>query len=135
MSLQRAHFILFVRDQARSARFYRAVLLADPVLDVPGMTELALPGDAVLGLMPSAGAARLLGLPATPEGSPSPPRSELYLVVDDPAGYLERAVAAGASVLSGLSPRDWGHDAGYVLDLDGHIVAFARTTSAATPRP
>ncbi len=126
MAVARVHFILYVRDQATSARFYRAVLSAEPTLDVPGMTELALPGNAVLDLMPEAGAERLLGPPHDPAAASGLPRAEVYLVVDDPALYLARSLAAGARLVSGLEPRDWGHDAAYVLDPDGHVVAFAR---------
>lgn len=121
-----AHFILYVADQARSAAFYAHVLGVTPRLDVPGMTELALPGGAVLGLMPEEGIRRLL--PALPDPAPARgvPRAELYLVVSEPAVYLARALASGATLLSPLTPRDWGHDVGYLLDADGHVLAFAR---------
>jgi uncharacterized protein len=129
MSISRVHLILYVRDQAASTRFYRAALLEDPTLDVPGMTELPLPGGAVLGLMPEAGAARLLGAPHDPSRAAGVPRAELYLVVDDPAPYHARCIAAGASEISPIGPRDWGHDAGYLLDPDGYVIAFARASS------
>lgn len=123
-----AHFILYVRDQAASARFYRAALGVEPRLDVPGMTELEL-GGAVLGIMPEAGIKRLLGdvLP-DPAAASGTPRAELYLVVDDPGSYHRRAVAAGARELSALAPRDWGHDVAYCMDPDGHVLAFARVS-------
>lgn len=90
------------------------------------MTEFEI-GGAVLGLMPEAGIKRLLG-----DGLPDPgrargvPRAEIYLVVDDPAAYHARALAAGARELSPLTLRDWGHDVAYSLDRDGHVLAFAR---------
>jgi catechol 2,3-dioxygenase-like lactoylglutathione lyase family enzyme len=125
--LQRSHFILYVRDQATSSRFYSRVLATPPSLDVPGMVEFALPGDAILGLMPEAGIRRLLGtaLP-DPATARSTPRSELYLIVDDPAAYHARALEAGARELSPLCPRDWGHLAAYALDPDCHVLAFAK---------
>jgi hypothetical protein len=43
---------------------------------------------------------------------------------------LARAVAAGAREISGLEPRDWGHDVAYALDADGHVLAFARQRGA-----
>ncbi len=123
----RPHTILFVRDQAASAKFYARVLGVAPRLDVPGMTELELGGGAVLGLMPEAGITRLLGaaMPA-PAFVAGPVRGELYLVVDEPAVYHARAVEAGARELAALAPRDWGHEAAYSLDPDGYILAFAR---------
>ena len=128
----RSHFILYVRDQAASSVFYAKVLSIPPTLEVPGMTEFTLPGGAVLGLMPEAGIRRLLG-----EKLPDPalasgiPRAELYLIVDDPGASHQRALACGARELSSLAPRDWGHQAAYSLDPDGHVLAFAALSSPA----
>lgn len=126
-TLRRSHLILYVADQQCSTALYSRVLEAQPRLFVPGMTEFDLPGGAVLGLMPEAGIARLLGdaLP-DPAAGAGIPRAELYLVVDDAEAALARAVKAGARELSPVMPRDWGHDAGYALDPDGHVLAFAR---------
>ncbi|MCB9763958.1 MAG: VOC family protein [Alphaproteobacteria bacterium] len=129
--MHHAHFILYVREQARSAAFYRAALGVEPRLDVPGMTEFALTGGAVLGLMPEAGAARLLGIDP---GASRAPRAELYLLVDNPGAAHQRALAAGAAELSPLQPRDWGHEAAYSLDPDGHVLAFARAPALKPPR-
>jgi catechol 2,3-dioxygenase-like lactoylglutathione lyase family enzyme len=122
-----AHFILYVADQQASTRFYRAVLNCEPRLDVPGMTEFELSGGAVLGLMPAAGIKRLLGdrLP-DPIVAAGIPRAELYLVVSDPENYHSRALESGAKELSPLQFRDWGHEVAYGLDLDSHVIAFAR---------
>ncbi len=122
----RPHFILYVTDQARATVFYSRALGLVPRLDVPGMTEFELPRGAVLGLMPEAGIRRLLG-PALPDPARGAgvPRAELYLVVDDAAEYHRKALAAGARELSAPAPRDWGHRAGYCLDPDGHVLAFA----------
>ncbi|MCB9877617.1 MAG: VOC family protein [Planctomycetes bacterium] len=121
-----AHLILFVADQAASREFYAATLARAPQLDVPGMTEFALPGGAVLGLMPLAGIRRLLGdaIP-DPGAAAGVPRGELYLRVGDPAACHARALAAGAREVSALAPRDWGDDAAYSLDPDGHLLVFA----------
>lgn len=107
-------------------RFDRAVLAAEPTLDVPGRTEFALTTGAVLGLMPEAGIRRLLGaaLP-DPAQARGVPRAELYLVVEDPGACHARALAAGARELSPLQRRDRGHTVAYSLDPDGHVVAFA----------
>ncbi|NUQ54781.1 MAG: glyoxalase, partial [Dehalococcoidia bacterium] len=57
------------------------------------------------------------------------PRAELYLVVDDPAACHARALAAGAVELSPLAARDWGDEAAYSQDPDGHVLAFARRSA------
>ena len=124
--IEKAHLILYVRDQRRAASFYEAVLDAKPTLNVEGMTEFTLPGGAILGLIPAAGIRRLLGdalPPFAPESGA--PRAELYLLVDDPAACHARALAAGARELSPLLERDWGHRAAYSLDPDAHVLAFA----------
>jgi DNA-binding XRE family transcriptional regulator/catechol 2,3-dioxygenase-like lactoylglutathione lyase family enzyme len=122
-----AHLILYVADQKASSKFYERVLALKPRLDVPGMTEFRLGEGVILGLMPAAGIKRLLGekLP-DPAGAAGIPRAELYLLADDPAAYHLRALKNGAKELSALTPRDWGHEAAYSLDPDGHVLAFAR---------
>lgn len=126
--VRRAHFILYVRDQTAATAFYAAALGATPTLHVPGMTEFSLGDRCVLGLMPEAGAARLLGpaLGAFAAG----PRAELYLLVADAASAHQRALAAGARELSPLAPRDWGHAAAYSVDPDGNVLAFAEEAVA-----
>jgi catechol 2,3-dioxygenase-like lactoylglutathione lyase family enzyme len=121
-----AIFILYVKDQQRAKEFYRAVLRVEPSLDVPGMTEFQLVNGASLGLMPSANIKRLLGdkLP-NPANADGIPRAEVYLLVDSPQEYHARALSRGATELSPLQDRDWGHRAAYSLDPDGHVVAFA----------
>lgn len=91
------------------------------------MTEFKLNEESVLGLMPSQGIKKLLGekLP-DPEKAGRIPRAELYLVVDSPKEYHERALKAGALELSDLQIRDWGQIAAYSLDLDGHVIVFAK---------
>lgn len=122
-----AHFILYVRDQRASAEFYQRALAIAPRLDVPGMTEFALAGGAVLGLMPEAGIRRLLGdAIADPASAHGVPRAELYVRVPDVAIAHARAIEAGATELSPPAPRDWGHEASYLRDPDGHVLAFAR---------
>jgi uncharacterized glyoxalase superfamily protein PhnB len=122
----RLYPILYVRDQAASTAFYARLLDASPSLVAPGMTEFSLAGAVALGLMPEAGIRRLLG-PSLPDPAAASgiPRAELYLVVDEPEACLERALAGGATALSGLERRSWGDEVAYVLDPDGHVVAIA----------
>jgi uncharacterized protein len=121
-----AHLIFYVEDQEASTAFYAAVLAEQPTLHVPGMTEFRLTDTAVLGLMPIAGIRRLLGerMP-DPASAAGIPRAELYLYVDRPALYHERALRHGAMELSPPRPRSWGDLAGYSLDPEGHVIAFA----------
>ena len=124
----KVHFILYVKDQEQSKKFYSIVLAKEPTLHVPGMTEFELSDGCVLGLMPELGIKRLLGerLP-DPELGRGIPRAELYLRVDNPIASHERAIKMGAKELSGLETRDWGDIAAYSIDQDGHVIAFAKT--------
>jgi uncharacterized protein len=123
--------ILYVRDQRGSAEFYRSVLGCEATLDVPGMTEFPLPGGCALGLMPEAGVKRLLGavLP-DPARANGVPRAELYVVTPDAKAHHARALASGATELSPMQMRDWGDEAAYSLDPDGHVLAFGREMEA-----
>ena len=121
------HFILYVRDQEISTRFYERVLGQAPTLNVPGMTEFQISENSVLGLMPEKSIKRLLGETIQdPETTNGIARAELYLRVAQPQDFMDRATKSEARVLSGLAPRNWGDMAGYVADPDGHVLAFAR---------
>ncbi len=122
----KAIFILYVADQKKSCAFYSSVLACQPDLDVPGMTEFKLTDGCILGLMPEAGIRRLLGetLP-DPAKAQGIPRAEVYLTVDGPDEYHQRALTNGARELSALAPRNWGDDVAYSLDPDGHVLCFA----------
>lgn len=126
MSSLKPIFILYVASQERSKKFYAAVLDELPFLDVSGMTEFNLMDHAVLGLMPESGIVKILG-----EATPDPkegngiPRCELYMYVNDPEIYYDRAIKAGAKAISNSIMRNWGDIVAYCSDPDGHIVAFA----------
>jgi uncharacterized glyoxalase superfamily protein PhnB len=126
--LMRAHFILYVKNQQSSTKFYSTVLNAEPTLNVPGMTEFTLNSETILGIMPESGIVRLLGssLPDPTRGN-GIPRAEIYLKVNGPQIYHERALLEGAKELSKLSERDWGDRVAYSIDSDGHVLAFAES--------
>ncbi|MHC4842090.1 MAG: VOC family protein [Planctomycetota bacterium] len=117
--------ILYVADQQAATEFYSAVFDTKPTLNVPGMTEFKISESCGIGLMPVAGIKRLLG-EALPDPSQPVPRAEIYLHVDDPAAYHQRALDAGAKELSPLQARDWGDEAAYILAADHHVIAFAK---------
>lgn len=119
-------FILYVRDQEKSTRFYSDLLRSLPVLHVKGMTEFNLSSVCKLGLMPNSGIARILteAVPH-PETGSGIPRCELYLKVDDVDAEFKHALRIGAAALSAPALRDWGDKVCYLTDPDGHVIAFA----------
>jgi uncharacterized glyoxalase superfamily protein PhnB len=129
--MKEAYFIIYVTDQRQSADFYRKVLGREPIIDVPGITEFPLRDGTILGVMPVTSAAKLIGATHFSESTPQrAPKSELYLVVEDPGSYHARALANGATELSPMQERDWGHRAAYSLDPNGHVLAFAEKISS-----
>lgn len=125
--INKVHFILYVEDQSRSTEFYKNVLETEPRLNVPGMTEFELSNETILGLMPRTGIKKLLGDQIkNPDEINGIPKAELYLIVDNPAKYFERAINHGAIELSRLQPRDWGDETAYCSDPDGYVLAFAK---------
>lgn len=121
------HTILYVADQNKSMEFYSSLLQQTPILHVPGMTQFQMSEKHVLGLMPEAGIKWLLGdaLKKDPSSGSGIPRAELYISVQNPESYHDRALQLGAELLSPVQERNWGDRAGYVLDADGHVIAFS----------
>jgi len=119
-------FIIYAADQKISTDFYRRLLLKEPTLEVPGMTEFELSSTLKLGIMPENGIAKIIAEktqhPAKGNGIP---RCEIYLLLEDLEPYYKRAVELGAVLVSDIENRDWGHKACYFSDPDGHILAFA----------
>jgi len=117
--------ILYVADQAAAAEYYRSLFQLNPRLHVPGMTEFQLSESLVLGLMPIKGISRLLGQNWKTGDDNASPKAELYLLVEDAAAWLTRAVALGGRMLMDVKIQNWGDRVGYCLDPDGHVLAFA----------
>ncbi len=125
-TILKTHIILYVADQESSTMFYSSVLKIKPRLNVPGMTEFEIGKDTILGLMPYSSAAKLLSKNFDNlQSEQVVPKAELYLIVENPNTFHKRAVEFGAEEISPLIERDWGHRAGYCMDFDGNILAFA----------
>lgn len=120
-------FIIYVESRERSRDFYAAIFDSSPVLDVVGMTEFIINDYTRLGLLPGDGIVRVLeGNVDNPNQNTAYPRCELYLYVDSPEAYYEKAIAHGARGISEAKPRNWGDLAAYCADFDGNVIAFAK---------
>ncbi len=130
MKISHIEQVFFVADLTRCRDFYKSLFQIEPVTDVPGMVEFELAPNFKLGLMPLEGISRLLGAGLISHGKEGvPPRSELYLRVEDPHEMFSMAVSLGAKVLSPVRQRNWGDIAGYVADIEGNILVFAKQIS------
>lgn len=127
MSKKYYEIILFVADQQKSKDFYSKIFQKQPDLDVLGMTEFNLADNLKLGLMPDSGKAKMLaGKIPSPSSGNGIPRCELYIHTGNIEELFDLAIKAGAKEISKIQDREWGDTVGYVADLDGHIIAFAR---------
>jgi uncharacterized glyoxalase superfamily protein PhnB len=118
--------ILYVADQEKSKTLY-SQLFGSPSLDVPGMTEFEIGDNVKLGLMPEEGIAKIIADKAPhPKTGNGIPRCELYIRSKNALKLYHTALSAGATLISAFSDRDWGDKVGYVMDADGHIIAFAQ---------
>ncbi len=120
-------FIIYVKNQEKSKLFYEELLGYKPTLHVAGMTEFQLLSNISLGIMPEEGIMRILEnkIP-DPKAASGIPRSEIYMFVDEPDEYYNKLVAAGGTGISKAELRNWGDHVAYGLDLDGHVLAFAK---------
>lgn len=119
--------IIYVENQKKSRDFYTALFEKAPTLDVDGMTEIPLSESTFLGLLPGNGIVEILeGNIDNPNQNTAYPRCELYLYVDSPETYYEKAIALGARGISSAKWRNWGDFTSYVTDFDGNIIAFGK---------
>jgi len=124
--MNQVQFIIYVEDQKKSTEFYSKILDLNPSLNVPGMTEFNLNSNTKFGLMPENGIVKILkNKTPHPKDGNGIPRCELYLKVKNAKEKISKAVLLGAIEISPLQDRDWGDKVGYIVDIDGHIIAFA----------
>jgi predicted enzyme related to lactoylglutathione lyase len=119
-------FLLYVKDQGASRDFYSAFFGSLPTLDVPGMTEFELLPKVRVGMMPESGISKLITPPLpAPSTASGVPRCELYLRVSNAQAWVERGLAAGATLVRATARMDWGEVVTYLADGDGHVIAVA----------
>lgn len=118
--------ILAVADLSRSLAFYRAAFGWELAVDTPVYAEWVLPGGMRLGLYERHGFGRNTGRVPVRVGPEDLVPTELYLHATDLEAAIARVEGAGARTLSALAPRDWGDDAAYFADPDGHVIVLAR---------
>jgi len=118
---------LTVRETAKAIEFYKKAFDAQEIFrfsSPDGKTimhaEIRI-GDSAIMLcdeMPQMGC-----LSPTSIGGPS---GSIYLYVNDAHSVFNKAISAGAKPVSNCEDRDWGDRAGYCVDIDGHVIVFAR---------
>jgi lactoylglutathione lyase len=118
--------ILAVKSLRASADFYASAFGWTRLVDVPVYVEFALPGDLRLGLYQEASFGVNTGQRPAERAPGSLSGAELYFYPDDLVEVSKRLAAAGARMLDPLRARDWGDEAAYFADPDGHVIVLAR---------
>ncbi|MEE1821742.1 VOC family protein [Streptomyces sp. BE20] len=116
---------LGVTDLDESARFYEALGWRRSSVSSPEIVWFRT-ADSVLGLFPHDELAADAGVPAG--GEPSFRGVTLAVHLESPAqvgAALERAAAAGATVVKPPAPTSWGGYSCYFEDPDGHLWELA----------
>lgn len=111
--------MLSVRNGARAIEFYKAAFGAQELFRIESET-----GHVVAEL--SVGSSAFWVADESPEHLNFSPESlgggsvRMVMVVNDPDAAFQRAVAAGASVVSPMTDHDYGWRVGRVVDPFGH---------------
>jgi predicted enzyme related to lactoylglutathione lyase len=122
--------ILAVRDLTVSSTFYREAFGWPTRVEVPVLVEFELPDGRGLAVYVREGFGRNTNqLPQEIEDG-AIGGAELYFHCDDLEAVIARLEGAGARSLSPLADRDWGDEAAYFADPDGHVLAVARPLPA-----
>jgi predicted enzyme related to lactoylglutathione lyase len=124
--VRRVLLVLSCEHVARARAFYERAFGWPVKADLPVYVEMEVPTGLRVGLYARDLYAGNTGEPAAPAPRDGTSACELYLYVDDPQAALDRLVAAGGRLLTPVSPRRWGDEAGYVADPEGNVVAVAR---------
>ncbi len=126
--------VILAVDHVPTARdFYTSVFGWTVRVDAGVFVQLSLPSGPDVGLYARDGFAKNTGLPTTPVPVGHTSGAELYLFPNEPLQVVvDRALAAGARLLSPPTPRMWGDTVAYLADPSGHVVAVARAADAAS---
>lgn len=113
--------ILYVDDVAATLDFYtRAFGLERAFLHESGDYGELATGDTKLAFSSTA-LMRQLGKSPAP-ADPKAPVFEIALETDDVRGALDRALAAGATLVQDARDEPWGQTTSYVSDPNGYLV-------------
>jgi len=99
---------------AESRAFYQQVLGVEPDDTVPSRVYFHC-GDVIVAV---------IDWTVDGKGEVKPTSENLYLATDDLEGTYDRAVGAGATIVSGIEIRPWNERSFYCLDPDGNRLCF-----------
>ena len=121
---QRVNLItLGVDDLSRARRFYEEGLGWRPIQEAPEIVFYKLGTGIILGLWPREMLREDARLATWGQGGFS--LAQNYPEREQVDAAMNRAVAAGATLLKAAEPTEWGGYSGYIADPEGNVWEFA----------
>lgn len=118
--------ILAVSDFQKALAFYRAAFDFEQTVDVPVYAEFQMADGRRLGIYERKSFGLNTGIVPRNVEAGELSGAELYFFCDDPAKQCAKLVQAGATELSPWQLRNWGDEAAYYRDPDGHVIVIAK---------
>ncbi len=118
--------ILAVENVPRAAEFYRRAFAFKQTVDVSVYAEFEIEVGRRLGLYERNSFGHNTGIVPNTIRPGELSGAELYFHTDDPQIQIRSLLEAGAVPLSPWSVREWGDEAAYFRDPDGHVLVIAR---------
>lgn len=118
--------VLAVSDMRRSLTFYQSVFDWKIRIEKKGYVEFELPGGRGLALSARESFEVVTGSVPHEIDDNNTSGTQVYLRCEEMPKVIARLHSVGARLLSGVKERDWGDEAGYFADPDGHVLVIAR---------
>jgi len=126
------YFITYVADVATSVAFWQKAFGFDVRLHAPtgDYAELASGETTIAFASHTLGHDNLPAGYAPADASALPQGQEIALVTDDVVAAADRAVAAGAALLSAPTKKPWGQTVAYLRTPDGNLIELCSPMAA-----
>ena len=128
--LSRIHFILDSKDLSKSKMFYSLLFDTQPIVEDNNIVEFEIVPGFILGLQSIELKDKLFDRDIFNRyRNTSNAASELYIECENAEAMHQKALSLGCLELSPFSKREWDHYAGYSINHDGHILAYAKPSA------
>ncbi|MBU1098250.1 MAG: hypothetical protein CVV23_02490 [Ignavibacteriae bacterium HGW-Ignavibacteriae-2] len=122
----KVHFIILVQDLKKCKMFYELLFQKKPVVDENNICEFELNPYSILGLMTKDLTDKIF----ESDFSYLMPNkikhgNEIYIECANAEEMHKKALQLGCLEISSFQKRAWGQSAGYSVNHEGHILAFA----------
>lgn len=124
--INKVHIILDTKDLSKSKMFYSILFDTQPIVEDNNIVEFEIVPGFIIGLQTRELKEKIFDPDIYSKYSrESGSGSEIYIECDNAESMHRKALSLGCLELSPFTRMDWGHRAGYSINHDGHILAFA----------